>query len=56
MRDTEMEQNALRAVINLVVDNQLVNLTELLEHCVIDECLYCSGRYWHDLENGYSNT
>ena len=40
MRDTEMEQNALRAVINLVEGSQLVNLSELLEHRIIDECLY----------------
>ena len=39
MRATEMEQNALRAVIDLVEDSQLVNLPELLEHHVIDECL-----------------
>ena len=30
MRATEMEQNALRAVINLVEDSQLVNFSELL--------------------------
>ena len=40
MRATEMEQNALRAVINLVEDSQLVNLSELLKHRVIDECPY----------------
>jgi len=34
MRATEMECSALRAVINLVEDSQLVNLSELLEHCV----------------------
>jgi len=36
MRATEIEQNVLRAVINLVEDSQLVNLSELLEHYVID--------------------
>ena len=35
MRATEMEQNALRAIINLVEDSQLVNLSELLDHRVI---------------------
>jgi len=39
MRATEMEENALRAVINLVEDSQLVSLSELLEHRVIDKCL-----------------
>jgi len=33
MRATEMEQNALRGVINLIEDSQLVNLSE---HRVID--------------------
>jgi len=48
MRATEMEQNALRAVINLVENSQLVNLSELLEHYVTDECLAlfnCNGTY-----------
>jgi len=48
LRATEMEQNALRAVINLVEDSQLVNLSELLEHRVIGECLAlfnCNGTY-----------
>jgi len=48
MRATEIEQNALRGVINLVEDSQLVNLSELLEHRVIDECLAlfnCNGTY-----------
>jgi len=48
MRATEIEQNVLRAVINLVEDSQLVNLSELLEHHVIDECLAlfnCNGTY-----------
>jgi len=48
MRAPEMEQNALRTVINLVEDSQLVNLSELLEHHVIDECLAlfnCNGTY-----------
>ena len=34
-RATEMEQNALRAVINLVEDSQLANLSELLGHHVV---------------------
>ena len=34
-----MEQNALRAVIDLVENSQLVNLSELLQHRAIDECV-----------------
>jgi len=48
MRATGMGQNVLRTVINLVVDSQLVNLSESLEHRVIDECLAlfnCNGTY-----------
>jgi len=47
-RAAEMEHNALRAVINLVENSQLVNLSELLEHRVIDECVAlfnCNGTY-----------
>ena len=46
LRATEMEQNALRAVIDLVENSQLVNLSELLQHRVIDECVTlfnCNG-------------
>ncbi|KAL7406745.1 hypothetical protein ABVT39_025594 [Epinephelus coioides] len=39
VRDAEMEQSALTAVIDLVEVSQLVNLPELLEHCVIEECV-----------------
>ena len=34
-----MEQSALKAVINLVEVSELVNLPELLEHRVIEECV-----------------
>ncbi len=39
VRAAKMEQNALKAVINLVEVSQLVNLHELLEHRVIEECV-----------------
>jgi len=48
LRATEMEQNALRGVIDLVESSQLVNLSELLQHRVIDECVTlfnCNGTY-----------
>ena len=35
----EMERNALKAVINLVDVSKLVDITELLEHRVIEECV-----------------
>ena len=38
-RTAEMEQTALKAVINLVEVSELVNLPELLEHRVVEECL-----------------
>ena len=38
-RTAEMEQQALKAVINLVDDSQLVDLHELLEHRVVEECV-----------------
>ena len=38
-RTTEMERNAVKAVIDLVEVSQLVNLPELLEHRVIEECV-----------------
>lgn len=38
-RAAEMEQSALKAVINLVEVSQLVNLPELLEHHVVEECV-----------------
>ena len=34
-----MEQRALKAIINLVVISRLVDLHELLEHRVVEECL-----------------
>ena len=47
LRATEMEQNALRAV-DLVENSQLLNLSELRQHRVIDECVTlfnCNGTY-----------
>ena len=44
----EMERNTLKAVINLVDVSKLVDLTELLEHRVIEECVplfNCNGTY-----------
>ncbi|CAL8328785.1 unnamed protein product [Merluccius merluccius] len=38
-RAAEMEWSALKAVINLVEVSQLVNLPELLEHCVVEDCV-----------------
>ena len=38
-RTTEMEQSALKAVIDLVEVSQLVNLHDLLENRVVEECL-----------------
>ena len=46
----EMERDALKAVINLVEVSELVDLNELLEHRVVEECvalLNCNGAY-HD--------
>ena len=39
VRAAEMEQNALKAVIDLVEVSKLVNLPELLEHQVVKECV-----------------
>ena len=39
VRAAEMERTALKALIDLVEVNQLVNLPELLEHCVVEECV-----------------
>ncbi len=39
VRAAKMKQNALKAVIDLVEVSQLVNLHELLEHRVIEECV-----------------
>ena len=36
-RAAEMERNALKAAINLVEVSQLVDLPELLEHCVVEK-------------------
>ena len=44
----EMERNALKAVINLVEVSELVDLNELLEHRVVEECVAlfnCNGTY-----------
>ena len=44
----EMERDALKAVINLVEVSKLVDLTELLEHRVVEECVAlfnCNGTY-----------
>ena len=38
-RTAEMERHALNAVINLVEVSQLVDLTELLEHRIVEECV-----------------
>ncbi|CAJ1050849.1 hypothetical protein KUCAC02_009112 [Xyrichtys novacula] len=38
-RAAEMERSALKAVINLVEDSKLVKFPELLEHCVVEECV-----------------
>ena len=38
-RAAEMERSALKAVIDLVEVSQVVDLTELLEHRVIEECV-----------------
>ncbi|KAJ8375166.1 hypothetical protein SKAU_G00057460 [Synaphobranchus kaupii] len=38
-RAAEMERNALKAVINLVEVSQLVNLPDLLENRVVEECV-----------------
>ncbi|KAI4816806.1 hypothetical protein KUCAC02_009112 [Chaenocephalus aceratus] len=35
----EMERSALKAMINLVEGSQLVNLPELLEHRIVEECV-----------------
>ena len=39
LRAAEMEQSALKAVIDLVEVSQLVNLPELLEHRIVEECV-----------------
>ena len=47
-RAAEMERNALKAVLDLVDVSQVVCLTELLEHCAIEECaalLNSNGTY-----------
>ena len=38
-RAADMEQSALKAVIDLVEESQLVDLAELLEHHVVEECM-----------------
>ena len=43
-----MERDALKAVINLVEVSKLVDLTDLLEHRVVEECVAlfnCNGTY-----------
>lgn len=39
VRAAEMERSALKAVISLVEESQLVNLPELLQHRVVEECV-----------------
>ena len=39
MRAAEMERTALKAVINLVKVSQFVDLPQLLEHRVVEECM-----------------
>ena len=39
VRAAEMERTALKALIDLVEVNQLVNLPKLLEHRVVEECV-----------------
>ncbi|KAL8590504.1 hypothetical protein ACOMHN_010940 [Nucella lapillus] len=39
VKAVEMEQNALKAVIDLVDVSQLVDLPELLEHRIVEECV-----------------
>jgi len=34
-----MKRSALRAVINLVEVSKLVDFAELLQHCVVEECM-----------------
>ena len=38
-RETEMEQNAFKAVIHLVEVSQLIDLHDLLEYRIVDECM-----------------
>ena len=45
LRAAEMEQSALKAVIDLVEVSQLVNLPELLEHRVVEECVALLNSY-----------
>ena len=39
VRAAVMVQNALKAVVNLVEVSQLVDLPEVMKHCVIKECV-----------------
>ena len=39
VKTLEMEQNALKAVINIVENSQLINLTELLQYRVVQDCM-----------------
>ena len=45
MRAAEMERTALKALIDLVEVNQLVNLPELLEHRVVEDLFNSNGTY-----------
>ena len=45
LRAAEMEQIALKVVIDLVEVSQLVNLPELLEHRVVEECVALFNSY-----------
>ena len=52
--DGEMERSVLKAVIDLVEVSQLVDLPELLEHRVVEECVAlfnCDGTYRKNQRN-----
>jgi len=45
LTETEMERTALKAVVNLVEISQYVDLPQLLEHRVIEECMTLFNSY-----------
>ena len=47
----EMDWDALKAVINLVEVSELVDLTELLEHRIVEECVAFIQLQWHKQED-----
>ena len=52
--DGEMERSVLKAVIDLVEVSQVVDLPELLEHRVVEECVAlfnCDGTYRKNQRN-----